>query len=130
MLSGIGSPAHLASIGIPTVVDLPDVGQSLADHPIVPIPFAAVAEQDEVITNLARNATFFNEAIRARAWRGTRPRIWQGSFASRLTTVYFGLCQTRAADRLHLTLSILRSYVPCCGYDLSAVLPDRRQLCH
>lgn len=31
-VSGIGDPALLSKIGVPTVVDLPAVGQSLHDH--------------------------------------------------------------------------------------------------
>ena len=33
MLSGIGPAAHLASLAIPVVLDLPGVGQNLRDHP-------------------------------------------------------------------------------------------------
>jgi len=33
MLSGIGPAEHLASLGIPVVLDLPGVGQNLRDHP-------------------------------------------------------------------------------------------------
>jgi pyridoxine 4-oxidase len=35
MLSGIGPADQLRSFGIPVVVDLPDVGQHLEDHPLV-----------------------------------------------------------------------------------------------
>lgn len=34
-LSGIGSRDELACFGIPSVVDLPDVGANLADHPVL-----------------------------------------------------------------------------------------------
>ncbi len=37
MLSGVGPAAHLNSMGIPLVHDLPGVGQNLRDHPLVPI---------------------------------------------------------------------------------------------
>jgi choline dehydrogenase len=40
MLSGIGPGAHLQSHGIGMVADLPGVGQSLFDHPNVPMQFA------------------------------------------------------------------------------------------
>lgn len=36
MLSGIGDARELSGIGISPVVDLPDVGRHLADHPLVP----------------------------------------------------------------------------------------------
>lgn len=35
MLSGVGSPEHLQSIGIRPIADLPGVGQNLQDHPMV-----------------------------------------------------------------------------------------------
>jgi choline dehydrogenase len=41
MLSGVGPAAHLAEMGIPLVHDLPDVGRNLAEHPRVPLEFAA-----------------------------------------------------------------------------------------
>ncbi len=37
MLSGIGPAAHLQSLGIPVVQALPEVGQNLRDHPLVPL---------------------------------------------------------------------------------------------
>ena len=39
MLSGIGSPAHLAEHGIETRVELPGVGQNLQEHPVVRMSF-------------------------------------------------------------------------------------------
>lgn len=40
MLSGIGPGAHLASLGIPVVMDLPGVGQNLQDHLMGAVAFA------------------------------------------------------------------------------------------
>ncbi|KAL0952484.1 hypothetical protein HGRIS_006748 [Hohenbuehelia grisea] len=37
MLSGIGDAAELHSVGITPLVDLPEVGKNLQDHPLVPI---------------------------------------------------------------------------------------------
>ena len=37
LLSGIGDAAHLAEMGIETVMDLPGVGQNLQDHPAVTV---------------------------------------------------------------------------------------------
>src|SRR5690606_1939675 len=37
MRAGIGPGAHLQSLGIPVLVDLPGVGQNLQDHPLVGI---------------------------------------------------------------------------------------------
>jgi choline dehydrogenase len=41
MLSGIGPAEHLAEMGVPVVHDLPRVGRNLAEHPRVPLEFAA-----------------------------------------------------------------------------------------
>ena len=41
MLSGIGPAEHLAERGVPVVHDLPGVGRNLAEHPRVPLEFAA-----------------------------------------------------------------------------------------
>ncbi len=37
MLSGVGPSAHLRSLGIPVVQDLPGVGQNFRDHPMAPV---------------------------------------------------------------------------------------------
>ena len=39
MLSGIGDPAELESLGIPTRVDLPSVGKNMTDHVRLPNPW-------------------------------------------------------------------------------------------
>jgi choline dehydrogenase len=41
MLSGIGPAEHLGEMGVPVVHDLPGVGRNLAEHPRVPLEFAA-----------------------------------------------------------------------------------------
>ncbi|KAF9482345.1 aryl-alcohol oxidase-like protein [Pholiota conissans] len=41
MLSGIGDSKSLNSLGIKTIVDLPDVGQNMQDHPFVAIQWSA-----------------------------------------------------------------------------------------
>jgi choline dehydrogenase len=44
MLSGIGPAAHLESVGIKVVLDLPGVGENLHDHLISPMIFSAERE--------------------------------------------------------------------------------------
>ncbi|ADJ48564.1 choline dehydrogenase [Amycolatopsis mediterranei S699] len=39
MLSGVGPAAQLGMLGIPVVADLPEVGQNLQDHALVPLTF-------------------------------------------------------------------------------------------
>lgn len=40
MLSGIGEPSELNSVGIHPIVNLPEVGKNLQDHPIVPLQWS------------------------------------------------------------------------------------------
>ncbi|KAF4588712.1 hypothetical protein EYR40_010266 [Pleurotus pulmonarius] len=40
MLSGIGEPSELSSVGIHPIVNLPEVGKNLQDHPIVPLQWS------------------------------------------------------------------------------------------
>lgn len=63
MLSGIGPAAHLESIGIPVLVDLPGVGTGLQDHLSIPLNHARIGEEsplhrmlraDRVLPTLAR----------------------------------------------------------------------------
>ena len=44
MLSGVGPAAHLSSMGIRLVHDLPGVGQNLRDHPAAFLLFKGVGE--------------------------------------------------------------------------------------
>ena len=41
MLSGVGDSSDLASVGIQTVLDAPEVGKNLQDHIIAMVPFNA-----------------------------------------------------------------------------------------
>ncbi|TBU54878.1 aryl-alcohol-oxidase from pleurotus Eryingii [Dichomitus squalens] len=63
LLSGIGPRAHLASLGIETVVDLPAVGQNLADHPRVGNQFSVASAQDDLGDTIGRNSTLFDELL-------------------------------------------------------------------
>ncbi|KAH6644394.1 hypothetical protein C7974DRAFT_19746 [Boeremia exigua] len=60
-VSGIGAPALLKSIGVPTVVDLPAVGQNLHDHVYV-MTVNALNTTITQSTILTSNATFAAEA--------------------------------------------------------------------
>ncbi|KAI1408764.1 hypothetical protein F5Y13DRAFT_204499 [Hypoxylon sp. FL1857] len=52
-LSGIGSREHLESLGIPVVVDNPNVGENLQDHPTAGVSFEA-AEGVKTVDGLSR----------------------------------------------------------------------------
>ncbi len=58
LLSGIGPVQVLRSLGIKPILDLPDVGQHLADHPLVKNQFGVAQSSDDIIDNISRNATF------------------------------------------------------------------------
>jgi len=51
MLSGIGDAEHLQAMGISVVVDLPNVGQNLQDHVLVPVPYEATQNLHPAITS-------------------------------------------------------------------------------
>ena len=41
LLSGVGPAAHLEEMGVPTVFDLPGVGQNLREHPQIGVTLRA-----------------------------------------------------------------------------------------
>ncbi|KAI0642213.1 alcohol oxidase [Trametes meyenii] len=63
LLSGIGPRSDLNTLGIPLLIDLPDVGQHLIDHIAVSVPFAAAKAEYDALSDLARNATYLNETL-------------------------------------------------------------------
>ena len=57
--SGIGPRATLQQLGVPTVVNSPDVGQHLADHPLMAIDFSV--NSTNTFDDVIRNATLFGQ---------------------------------------------------------------------
>ena len=49
MLSGVGPAAHLRSLGIDVVHDVPGVGQNLRDHPSAFLVFRATGEPPDLL---------------------------------------------------------------------------------
>ena len=82
MLSGIGPSSHLASLGILTIVDLPDVGQHLADHPVITLVYNVSEPRDDVFTNLNRNQTYADEPLHE--WETNRSGIMTNAANSQL----------------------------------------------
>lgn len=78
LLSGIGNATYLSSVGITPIVDLPDVGQNLQDHPLLPNIFTvnttALTHDD-----ITRNASLQAEYLAL--WNATR----KGQFATSIT---------------------------------------------
>lgn len=62
LYSGIGPAQDLSKLGIPTVLDVPEVGRGLQDHPLVPLVFATARtdtfKNAESIPNLLRYLLF------------------------------------------------------------------------
>ena len=61
LLSGIGPTAHSQSLGIPTLLDSPDVGQNMMDHPLLTTNFRV--SSNDTLDNLSLNATFAAEQL-------------------------------------------------------------------
>jgi choline dehydrogenase len=78
MLSGIGPAAALRSLGIACVVDLPEVGRNLAEHPLVPL----IMETEEG-TSFMRHLRMDRAALRALEWfvTGGGPFVVNGNSA-------------------------------------------------
>lgn len=53
MLSGIGPAAELESLGIEVVLDVPNVGKNLSDHPLAAVVYSASAELPDGVNNHA-----------------------------------------------------------------------------
>ncbi|KAJ6527898.1 aryl-alcohol oxidase precursor [Mycena vulgaris] len=59
--SGIGNQTTLSALGIPTVLNLPSVGQNASDHPFVAITWSVNSTQ--TLESITQNSTRFDEAF-------------------------------------------------------------------
>lgn len=59
--SGIGNTRSLKALGIKPLVDLPDVGENLSDHPVVGNPF--LANGNATFETIRRDAQLTNDAM-------------------------------------------------------------------
>ncbi|KAJ7683872.1 aryl-alcohol oxidase-like protein [Mycena rosella] len=66
--SGVGDHNALHALGIPTVLDLPSVGQNASDHSYFGLTWAV--NSDDTIESITQNATRFNEA--SEQWNTSR----------------------------------------------------------
>ena len=62
MLSGIGDPQELAAHGITTVVNAPDVGKHMQDHPWVPLQWQV--NTNNTLDTINRDPDLFNAALK------------------------------------------------------------------
>ncbi|KAF7798262.1 hypothetical protein EIP86_009479 [Pleurotus ostreatoroseus] len=72
MLSGIGDPAELKSHGIKPVVDLPDVGQHLQDHPIMQNYF--LVNSNDTSDDVFRNSSILDADLAQ--WTATKAGLF------------------------------------------------------
>ncbi|KAJ3511702.1 hypothetical protein NLJ89_g3945 [Agrocybe chaxingu] len=72
MNSGIGSPSHLHSHGIQSVVDLPDVGENLFDHPLITLSWRV--NSSGTYDDYRRNSALQDEALQT--WKTTRQGVY------------------------------------------------------
>ncbi|KAJ7665039.1 alcohol oxidase [Mycena polygramma] len=70
LLSGIGDRDQLDAHGIPTLVELPDVGKNAQDHPFLFGSYSVNASVTDTLDPLTQNQTFFADALQQ--WETTR----------------------------------------------------------
>ncbi|KAF8075357.1 aryl-alcohol oxidase precursor [Lyophyllum atratum] len=66
--SGIGNSKSLKALGIKPIVDLPDVGENLSDHPVVGNPF--LANSTDTFESIRRNTKLTDDALEQ--WRANK----------------------------------------------------------
>ncbi|KAJ6518101.1 aryl-alcohol oxidase-like protein [Mycena vitilis] len=96
MNSGIGSHATLGALGIPTVLDLPSVGQNASDHPYIETHWAV--NTTDTFDSINENATLFAEGMAL--WNASRtgPFVDSGIVTH---TGWFRLASNSSAFSVH-----------------------------
>ena len=73
VLSGIGPANQLELLGIKSIVDIPDVGQNMQDHPQMTLPYSV--SSNNTLDNLSFNAIFVTKQL----------ALWQSNHAGYFT---------------------------------------------
>ncbi|KAF9062152.1 aryl-alcohol oxidase-like protein [Rhodocollybia butyracea] len=73
MLSGIGDASDLAQVGVESTVNIPDVGKTLQDHPLLPNQF--FVNSNNTWEAAKRNATLAEEQLALYNSTGTGPLV-------------------------------------------------------
>ena len=94
LLSGIGPKAQSKSLGITSLVDLPDVGQNMQDHPLLTTNYQV--NTTDTLDNLSSNLTFQTEQLNE----------W---FSDRTGDFTLGACNQWAWGRIPATDSIFEA---------------------
>ncbi|KAI0316820.1 alcohol oxidase [Amylostereum chailletii] len=85
LLSGIGPAAQVTSLGIKSIVDLPDVGQNLQDHPLLTSPYTVTS--NNTLDNLSLDADYAAQQL----------NLWQ---TNRTGDLVLGACNQWGWGRL------------------------------
>ena len=80
MLSGIGNRSALSDLGIQTVIDLPDVGEHLQDHPLWPNYFSV--NSNGTFDTVLRNATVSAQDLAL--WNETHTGLFTDTISNQL----------------------------------------------
>ncbi|CAA7266121.1 unnamed protein product [Cyclocybe aegerita] len=80
MNSGIGSASHLSEHGIPSIVDLPDVGENLFDHPIITLSWRV--DSNMTYDDYKRNSALQDEALQT--WKDTRQGVYANGISQHI----------------------------------------------
>ncbi|KAJ7479167.1 alcohol oxidase [Mycena latifolia] len=78
-VSGVGNAKLLSSLGIPSILDIPQVGENLQDHPLISADFN-VRPGFQTLDQLRFNSTFAAEAATEYATKRTGPMSYTFSF--------------------------------------------------
>ncbi|KAJ7458970.1 alcohol oxidase [Mycena latifolia] len=78
-VSGVGNATLLSSLGISSILDLPQIGENLQDHPLIANDFN-VRPGFKTLDQLRINSTFANEAANEYATSRTGPLTYTFSF--------------------------------------------------
>ena len=84
-LSGIGPRDELAHFGIPSVVDLPDVGANLADHPVLANYFQV--ERNDTWDDVLRDSSIMEQKLGQ--WQSSKQGLFTDSPANTIAFVRF-----------------------------------------
>ncbi|KAJ7458966.1 alcohol oxidase [Mycena latifolia] len=78
-VSGVGNATLLSSLGIPSILDIPQIGENLQDHPLIANDFN-VRPGFKTLDQLRFNSTFATEAANEYATSHTGPLTYTFSF--------------------------------------------------
>ncbi|KAL2847840.1 hypothetical protein BJY01DRAFT_262835 [Aspergillus pseudoustus] len=119
-LSGIGSPSHLASLGIPCRIPLPSVGGNLQEKPVSAVVYE-LADGVLSLDSIIRDKQLFEEHIRLLQSEHT------GGLSGAISLMGFLPYGTQVpADQLNKTIASIRDQQPSFSEDETASIYRRQ----